>query len=216
MSRPYPPLAFEGRKPGVILFLGVNGTGKTTSIGKLAARFTGEGKRVLLAAGDTFRAAAAEQLAGWAARSGCAIVSRPEGSDPSGVVYHAAEQALAEGFDLLLVDTAGRLHTKHNLMEELKKIKRVIGKAIPDAPHESWLVLDANTGQNAIHQVREFHDAVGLTGLIVTKLDGTARGGVVVGIVNEFNLPIRYVGIGEAVEDLEEFDPSGFAEAVLQ
>jgi fused signal recognition particle receptor len=216
MSRSYPDPAYLGRHPGVILLLGVNGTGKTTSIGKLAARFSREGQRVLLAAGDTFRAAAAEQLEGWAKRSGCDVVSRAEGSDPSGVAYEAAEKAKTGEYDLLLCDTAGRLHTKHNLMEELKKIKRVIAKVIPDAPHESWLVLDANTGQNAIHQVRQFHEAVGLTGLIVSKLDGTARGGVVVGIVNEFNLPIRYVGIGEGVDDLEPFDPAGFAENLLE
>jgi fused signal recognition particle receptor len=216
MSRRYSPMAWEGKQPGVILFLGVNGTGKTTSIGKLAARYTGEGKRVLLAAGDTFRAAATEQLARWAERTGCEIVSRPEGSDPSGVIFQAVEHAQAGKFDLLLCDTAGRLHTKHNLMEELKKIKRVIAKSLPGAPHETWLVLDANTGQNAIHQTREFHQAVGLTGLIVTKLDGTARGGVVVGIVNEFDLPIRYVGVGESAQDLEPFDAEAFADNLLE
>jgi fused signal recognition particle receptor len=216
MSRRYPPPAWESQQPGVILFLGVNGTGKTTSIGKLASRFSGEGKRVLLAAGDTFRAAAAEQLGRWAERTGCEIVARPEGSDPSGVMFQAVERAQAGKFDLLLCDTAGRLHTKHNLMEELKKIKRVISKSLPRAPHETWLVLDANTGQNAIHQTREFHQAVGLTGLIVTKLDGTARGGVVVGIVNEFDLPIRYIGVGESAQDLEPFDPLAFADNLLE
>ena len=215
MSRDYPPPALEGKRPAVVLFVGVNGSGKTTTIGKLAAQHTRRGKRVLLAAGDTFRAAAAEQLAGWAERAGCGIVSRAAGADPSSVMHQAVRQGLDEEYDLVLCDTAGRMHTKLNLMEELKKIKRVIGNVIPDAPHETWLVLDANTGQNAILQTREFHRALGVSGLIVTKLDGTARGGVVVGIVNEFDLPIRYIGVGEGVDDLEPFDPADFAESLL-
>lgn len=205
MARPVPPPSLDAR-PAVILFVGVNGTGKTTSVGKLGALFRAEGKRVLLAAGDTFRAAAAEQLEGWARRSGCDLFSRPPGSDPAAVAFQAAEKGVREGYDLVLCDTAGRLHTKQPLMEELKKVKRVLGKALPGAPHETWLVLDANTGQNAIRQARDFHQAVGVTGLVLTKLDGTARGGVVIGIVNEFELPIRYIGVGESVEDLRPFD----------
>jgi fused signal recognition particle receptor len=215
MSRHYDPPALEGKRPAVILFAGVNGTGKTTTIGKLGAQYRGEGKRVLLAAGDTFRAAASEQLAGWAQRAGCDLFRQAEGANASGVVYQAVEKAQREGYDLLLCDTAGRLHTKANLMEELKKIKRVIAKLIPEAPHETYLVLDANNGQNAIHQTRDFHAAIGLTGLIVTKLDGTARGGVVVGIVNEFDLPVRYIGVGEGVDDLRPFDPQAFARSLF-
>ena len=215
MAREDTPLDLDSHSPAVVLFLGVNGTGKTTSIGKLAAQYSRQGKRVLLAAGDTFRAAAAEQLGEWAKRSGCDLVSRPEGSDPSSVIYSAVEKGRDEGYDLVICDTAGRLHTKINLMEELKKIKRVIGKVIPGAPHETWLVLDANTGQNAIVQAREFHRGIGVTGLIVTKLDGTARGGVVIGIVNEFQLPIRYIGVGEQIGDLEGFDAKEFADQLL-
>lgn len=215
MNREVPPQNLSGQPPAVILFVGVNGAGKTTTIGKLAQQFTSQGKKVLLAAGDTFRAAAAEQLNGWAERTGVEIFSRPSGSDPSGVIFQAVEQGVAQGVDLILCDTAGRLHTKSNLMEELKKIKRVIGKVIPDAPHETWLVLDANTGQNAILQTREFHQVIDLTGLIVTKLDGTAKGGVVVGIVNEFNIPIRYIGVGEGVEDLRVFEPEEFGKSLF-
>jgi fused signal recognition particle receptor len=214
MSRPVPPANLAG-KPAVILFVGVNGTGKTTSVGKLGALFRTEGKRVLLAAGDTFRAAAAEQLQGWAGRSGCDIYSRPAGSDPAAVAFQAAQVGAQEGYDLVLCDTAGRLHTKLHLMEELKKIKRVLGKAVPGAPQETWLVLDANTGQNAIRQARDFHQAVGVTGLVLTKLDGTARGGVVIGIVNEFEFPIRYIGVGESAEDLRPFDPALFVASLF-
>jgi len=216
MGRSYTPPNLNGQGPAVILFAGVNGTGKTTTIGKLAAQYRREGKRVLLAAGDTFRAAAAEQLAGWAERAGCDLFRQEEGANPSGVIYQALEKAAKEGYDLVLCDTAGRLHTKSNLMEELKKIKRVMGKVIPDAPHETYLVLDANNGQNAIHQARDFNEAIGLTGLIVTKLDGTARGGVVVGIVNEFELPVRYIGVGEGVDDLRPFDPAEFARSLFE
>lgn len=215
MSRRYPEINLNGARPTVVLFIGVNGTGKTTTIGKLAAQHTAKGKKVLLAAGDTFRAAAVEQLAGWSERAGAIMFSGAPGADPSGVVYQAVQQGMEEGYDMVLCDTAGRLHTKSNLMEELKKVKRVISKLIPDAPHETLLVLDANTGQNAIYQTREFHEAVGVTGLIVTKLDGTARGGVVVGIVNEFDIPIRYVGIGEGVDDLSPFEPEQFAEGLF-
>lgn len=214
MERPIPPANLSAR-PAVILFVGVNGTGKTTSVGKLGALFRAEGRRVLLAASDTFRAAAAEQLAGWARRSGCDLFSRPPGSDPAAVAFQAAEKGMREGYDLVLCDTAGRLHTKLPLMEELKKVKRVLGKALPGAPHETWLVLDANTGQNAIRQARDFHQAVGVTGLVLTKLDGTARGGVVIGIVNEFELPIRYIGVGESVNDLRPFDPRQYVASLF-
>ena len=215
MERAHHPPNLEAPPPVVILFAGVNGSGKTTTIGKLGAQARGEGKRVLLVAGDTFRAAAAEQLAGWGGRAGCEVFSKPAGSNPSGVIYEAVEKAVREGFDLVLCDTAGRLHTKTNLMEELKKIKRVIAKVVPAAPHETYLVLDANNGQNAILQTREFHKAIGVTGLIVTKLDGTARGGVVVGIVNEFELPVRYLGVGEGVDDLRPFDAGAFADSLF-
>ena len=215
MRRDDAPPNLGGKPPVVVLFAGVNGTGKTTTIGKIGAQHRGEGKRVLLAAGDTFRAAAVEQLAGWAERAGCDLFAQPAGSNASGVVYQAMEKALREGYDLVLCDTAGRLHTKSNLMEELKKIKRVMAKVVPEAPHETYLVLDANNGQNAIHQARDFHAAIGLTGLIVTKLDGTARGGVLVGIVNEFELPVRYVGVGEGVDDLRPFDSQAFAASLL-
>ena len=216
LSRHYDPPALDGKRPAVILFAGVNGTGKTTTIGKLGAQYRRRGKRVLLAAGDTFRAAAAEQLAGWAQRADCDLFRQAGGANPSGVIYQAVEKAQKDGYDLVLCDTAGRLHTKSNLMEELKKIKRVIAKLIPDAPHETYLVLDANNGQNAIHQARDFHAAIGLTGLIVTKLDGTARGGVIVGIVNEFELPVRYIGVGEGVEDLRPFDAQAFAGSLFE
>ena len=216
MGRRYAPPRLTGQRPAVVLFAGVNGSGKTTTIGKLGAQARRAGQRVLLAAGDTFRAAAAEQLAGWAERANCDLFRQAEGANPSGVVYQAVERGLREGYDLVLCDTAGRLHTKANLMEELKKIKRVIGKLIPDAPQETWLVLDANNGQNAIHQTRDFNEAVGVTGLIVTKLDGTARGGVIVGIVNEFDLPVRYIGVGEGVEDLRPFDAQAFARSLFE
>jgi fused signal recognition particle receptor len=219
MARDYAPSKVEplapGLHPAVVLFVGVNGTGKTTTIGKLAAKFRRDGKKVLLAAGDTFRAAASEQLAQWAQRTGCDLFSKAPGSDPSAVLYQAIQKGVAEGYDLVLCDTAGRLHTKSNLMEELKKVRRVIDKVLPGAPHETWLVLDGNTGHNAIRQAREFHQALGLTGIIVTKLDGTARGGMIVGIVNEFAVPIRYIGLGEQVDDLRPFEPRAFAESLF-
>lgn len=219
MSRDQPPaLSLESQPPArplVVLFVGVNGSGKTTTIGKLAAMYRGAGKTVLLAAGDTFRAAAAEQLGLWAQRTGADLFSKAAGSDPSAVLYQAVQKAIAAGHDLVLCDTAGRLHTKTHLMEELKKVKRVLGKVLPGAPHETWLVLDGNTGHNAIRQAREFHQALGLTGIVVTKLDGTARGGMIVGIANEFDVPIRYIGLGESVEDLRPFEPRAFAESLF-
>lgn len=216
MERSYQPPNLDGKPPVVVLVAGVNGTGKTTTIGKLAAQARRRGKKVLLVAGDTFRAAAADQLAGWGERAQCEVFRQPEGSNPSGVVYQGVEKAIREGFDLVFCDTAGRLHTKTNLMEELKKIKRVIGKLTPDGPHETYLVLDANNGQNAIHQARDFHKALEVTGLIVTKLDGTARGGVLVGIVNEFEIPVRYIGVGEGVDDLRPFEPREFAASLIE
>ena len=219
MSRVYPPARLDtlgpGVRPAVVLFVGVNGTGKTTTVGKLAAQYRRAGKKVLLAAGDTFRAAAAEQLGLWAQRAGADLFAKAPGSDPAAVLHQAVQKAIAEGYDLVLCDTAGRMHTKSNLMEELKKAKRVLAKVLPGAPHETWLVLDGNTGHNAIRQAREFHQALGLTGIVVTKLDGTARGGMIVGIVNEFDVPIRYIGLGEAVDDLRPFEPRAFAESLF-
>ena len=203
------------RKPWVTLMVGVNGVGKTTTIGKLAAQHANAGRKVLLGAGDTFRAAAIEQLGEWSQRAGCDLVAKEAGSDPSAVMYEAVEKAIREEYDVVICDTAGRLHTKKNLMEELKKMVRVIRKQIPDAPHEVLLVLDATTGQNAIFQAREFREAADLTGLVITKLDGTAKGGVVIGIVNEFDIPVRYIGIGERIDDLRPFDAKQFAESLL-
>lgn len=199
----------------VILVVGVNGVGKTTTIGKLAHRGIKEGRKVLLAAGDTFRAAAGEQLEIWAERVGADIVRHKAGADPSAVVFDALDAALARKADLVLVDTAGRLHTKVNLMEELKKIRRVMDRKVPGAPHQTLLVLDATTGQNAISQARLFNEATPLTGLILTKLDGTAKGGIVAAVSNLLGQPVRFVGLGEQMEDLREFDPEAFVEAVL-
>lgn len=201
--------------PHVVLVLGVNGSGKTTTIGKLAFQATREGKRVLLAAADTFRAAAIEQLQIWGKRAGAGVVAHQAGGDPAAVVFDALQAATAREADLLYIDTAGRLHTKRNLMEELKKIHRVIARASPGAPHETLLTLDATTGLNALVQARQFHQAVGLTGLVITKLDGTAKGGAVVGIVAELRIPVRYVGVGERLEDLHPFSPSAFAAALF-
>ena len=208
------PSAPAGR-PHVILVLGVNGSGKTTTVGKLARRFLDDGRRVLLAAGDTFRAAAIEQLQAWGQRTGVDVIAHQAGADPSAVVFDAARAAVARGVDVLLIDTAGRLHTKRNLMEELKKLHRVLGREIPGAPHERLMVLDATTGTNAIAQAREFHAAVGLTGLVLTKLDGTAKGGVILGIRHELGLPVRYIGVGEGVDDLQPFDPPAFVDALF-
>jgi fused signal recognition particle receptor len=201
--------------PFVIMVIGVNGVGKTTTIGKLACRFTAEGKKVLLAAGDTFRAAAAEQLEIWGKRVGVEVIRHQAGADPSAVVFDACKAALARKCDILLIDTAGRLHTKINLMEEMKKIRRVIGREIPGAPHETLLVLDAATGQNAVSQTKLFKDAAFVSGIALTKLDGTAKGGIVVAVSNEFEIPVRYIGVGESAEDLREFDPAQFVEALF-
>ncbi|MDF2781618.1 MAG: ftsY [Geminicoccaceae bacterium] len=202
-------------RPQVILVCGVNGTGKTTTIGKLAAHLRAAGLKVLLAAGDTFRAAAIEQLAIWGERTGCAVVSRPPGADAAGLAYDALERARAEAADVLLIDTAGRLHNKQALMDELAKVVRVLRKLDPAAPHEILLVLDATTGQNARTQVETFLAMVPVTGLVVTKLDGTARGGVVVALARQFGLPVRALGIGEQIEDLRPFEPRAFADALL-
>jgi fused signal recognition particle receptor len=201
--------------PHVTLFLGVNGSGKTTSIAKLAARHRSSGESVLLAAADTFRAAAIEQLQIWGRRIGADVIAHKAGADPAAVVFDACKAATARGIDRLLIDTAGRLHTKTNLMEELKKIRRVIAREVPAAPHETLLVLDATTGLNAIAQAREFHQAVAVTGLVIAKLDGTAKGGAVVAIAQTLQLPVRYVGVGEAPEDLQPFDPHAFATALF-
>lgn len=202
-------------KPFVIMVVGVNGVGKTTTIGKLASRYRAEGKSVLLCAGDTFRAAAIEQLEVWGERAGCGIIKHKEGSDPSAVIFDALKAAKSRNMDILIADTAGRLHTKVNLMEELKKIKRVVEREVSGAPHETLLVLDATTGQNAVSQARLFKDAVDITGIVLTKLDGTAKGGVVVSIVDELNIPVKFIGIGESVEDLRPFDPAEFVEALF-
>lgn len=202
-------------KPFVIMAIGVNGVGKTTTIGKLAAKWTSEDKKVLLAAGDTFRAAAIEQLEVWAKRAGCDIIKQEQGGDPAAVAFDAVKAGLARKSDIVILDTAGRLHTKVNLMEELKKVKRIVSREIPGAPHEVLLVLDASTGQNALSQARIFNEAVGLTGIALTKLDGTAKGGIIVAIANELKIPIRFIGVGEGVEDLREFDAKEFVEAMI-
>ncbi len=202
-------------KPHVIMVVGVNGVGKTTTIGKLAAKFSNSGKKVLIAAADTFRAAAIEQLAIWAERAGADIVKHQDGSDPAAVAYDAVSAALARGTDVVLVDTAGRLHTKVNLMAELEKIKRAVSKVLPDAPQETLLVLDATTGQNALSQANIFNDALNVTGIALTKLDGTAKGGVVISICHSLNIPLKYIGVGEQTDDLQVFDPSRFVDALL-
>jgi fused signal recognition particle receptor len=210
------PLVSFGEPPFVILAVGVNGVGKTTTIGKLASRFVGEGNSVILAASDTFRAAAIEQLEIWAKRSGSALVKHQSGSDPAAVAFDAVEAAKARGTDIVVVDTAGRLHTKTSLMEELKKVKRVIGKSAPDAPHEVLLVLDATTGQNALKQAELFKQAVDVTGIALTKLDGTAKGGIVFAIKRELGIPVRLIGIGEGLDDLRDFEPGEFVEALFE
>ncbi len=201
--------------PRIIMVVGVNGTGKTTTIGKLAAKASASGKKVLIAAADTFRAAAIEQLMIWAERAQADIVKHREMSDPAAVAFDAVEAALARGADMVLIDTAGRLHTKVNLMEELKKIQRTISKKIPGAPHEVLLILDATTGQNALSQAQLFNDALGITALALTKLDGTAKGGIVISICNTLKIPLKYIGIGETIEDIEEFDATQFVEALF-
>jgi fused signal recognition particle receptor len=204
-------------QPTVILMVGVNGTGKTTTIGKLAWHLQQElGRSVLLAAGDTYRAAAVEQLGEWAERAGCELVRAEQGSDPGAVAFDAVAAATARGHDVVIIDTAGRLHTQTNLMDELAKVRRVIGKQLPDAPHETLLTIDATTGQNGLRQAKLFQEAVDVTGIVLTKLDGTAKGGIALAIAGELGLPVKLIGIGEALEDLRPFDPEEFARAILE
>lgn len=210
------PLVTFGEKPFVILTVGVNGVGKTTTIGKLASRFVSEGNTVILAAADTFRAAAIEQLEIWAKRSGADIIKHQSGSDPAAVAFDAVEAAKARGIDIVIIDTAGRLHTKSQLMDELKKINRVIKKSIPDAPQEILLIVDATTGQNALRQAQIFNEAIGITGIALTKLDGTAKGGIIFAIKKELGIPVRLIGIGEGVDDLKDFDPEDFVTALFE
>jgi fused signal recognition particle receptor len=208
-----PPLSV---RPWVIIFLGVNGVGKTTTIGKLAAQFRGAGKKVLLVAGDTFRAAAVEQLDAWGKRTGVEVVKHRAGADPSAVVFDGMQAAKSRGIDVLLIDTAGRLHTKVHLIEELKKIRRIINREQPGAPHETLLVLDATTGQNGLQQARVFKEAADISGIVLTKLDGTAKGGVIIGIHEELGVPVKYIGVGEEVEDLQAFDAASFVRALFE
>ncbi len=215
LSQNQKPLPYSEHQPFVILVVGVNGSGKTTTIGKLARHWKQEGRKILLAAGDTFRAAAIDQLQVWADRSDIPCISQKSGADPSAVAYDAVQAGLARGMDIVLIDTAGRLQTNTNLMEELKKIKRVIGKILPGAPHETLLVLDATIGQNSISQARLFNEALEVDGLVMTKLDGTAKGGVLFNITDDLKLPIRFVGVGEKPEDLQEFNPETFVEALI-
>ncbi len=203
-------------KPSVILMVGVNGVGKTTTIGKLAASYSAQGKSVLLVAGDTFRAAAAEQLTIWSERANCSIVRHEEGSDPASVVFDGCTAAKARNMDLVIIDTAGRLHNKANLMNELNKIKRVISRELPDSDVETLMVLDATTGQNGLIQAKQFAETAGLTGIVLTKLDGTAKGGIVFAIAGEMGLPVKYIGVGEGVDDLMAFNPDEFVEALLK
>jgi fused signal recognition particle receptor len=201
--------------PAVILVIGVNGTGKTTTIGKLAARYAAEGRSVILAAADTFRAAAIDQLRIWAERAGVAVVAHAPGADPGAVVFDALDAAVARGMDLVIADTAGRLHTKANLMDELRKVRRIIDKRLPGATPETLFVLDATTGQNGLAQAIAFHEAVGLTGIVLTKLDSTAKGGIVFAIEDALKIPVRFVGVGEKATDLLPFDPEAFVEALF-
>ncbi|HEY0982825.1 MULTISPECIES: signal recognition particle-docking protein FtsY [unclassified Schlesneria] len=214
-EQPLSPLRFADTKPTVILVTGVNGTGKTTSIAKLAKLLTSCGKRVMLAAADTFRAAAVEQLTMWSQRLGCEIVTRPSGTDPASVAFSGCEAALASGVDVLIIDTAGRLHNQINLMKELEKIRRVIDKKIPGAPHECLLVIDATTGQNGLNQAQHFSEAANCTGIVLAKLDGTAKGGVTVAIRQQMGIPVKYVGVGEQIDDLELFNPEQFVDALF-
>ncbi len=204
-----------GKKPFILMIVGVNGVGKTTTIGKLAHHFTQAGKKVMLGAADTFRAAAVDQLTIWSERAGVPIVKREMGSDPASVAFDAVSSAVAKDIDVLIIDTAGRLHTKTHLMEELSKIKRVIQKVIPDAPHDVLLVLDGSTGQNAIEQAKQFTAVTQVTGLVITKLDGTAKGGVVLAIAHQFKIPVKFIGVGERVEDLLVFDKHEFADSLF-
>jgi len=206
----------DGVKPWVVLLVGVNGAGKTTLAGKLAAREAARGKSVLLVAADTFRAAAGEQLEIWAERAGAELLRQKAGADPAAVAHDGLEAARARSIDVVIIDTAGRLHTRTNLMEELAKVRRVIARLVPGAPHETLLVLDATLGQNGVAQARQFHDALGVTGVALTKLDGTARGGVVLAVKKELGLPIRLIGVGESLEDVDDFEPQAFAEALVR
>jgi fused signal recognition particle receptor len=208
------PLVID-KRPFVIMAIGVNGVGKTTTIGKLASRYTREGHKVFLAAADTFRAAAIEQLMAWGERTRCEIIRQEQGGDPGAVAFDAIRAGIARRADIVILDTAGRLHTKVHLMEELKKIKRVVERVLPEAPHENLLVLDASTGQNAINQAHQFHEAIGVTGMSVAKLDGTAKGGIIVAIAKEFSIPIRFIGVGEQVDDLRDFDAREFVDALF-
>jgi fused signal recognition particle receptor len=210
-----PPPPEPSARPWVILVMGVNGVGKTTTVGKLAARYAAAGRRVLIVAGDTFRAAAIDQLAVWAQRAGAELVRQAQGSDPSAVVFDGMKAAVARDVDIVLVDTAGRLHTRSNLMEELRKVGRVVAREVPGAPHETLLVIDATTGQNALSQARTFADAVPVTGIVLTKLDGTAKGGVALALRRELGVPLRWVGIGEAAEDLRPFEVGPFVSALF-
>ena len=210
------PIIVNGtHKPYVILVVGTNGAGKTTSIGKLAHHFKQQGKSVLLAAGDTFRAAAVEQLQEWGNRNNIVVISQGAGADPASVIFDAIESAKSKNIDVVIADTAGRLHTQNNLMDELKKIKRVMGKIDSSAPHETMLVIDGGFGQNALQQAHQFHDILGLTGLAVTKLDGTAKGGILFAIATQLKLPIRFIGVGEGINDLRPFKASDFVSALL-
>ena len=210
-----PLVVDDSKQPFVILVVGVNGSGKTTTIGKLARRLTSEGHKVVLAAGDTFRAAAIEQLQIWGERNSVPVIAQGAGADPAAVIFDALQSAQARGADVLIADTAGRLHTQSNLMEELKKVKRVLGRLDPSAPHEVLLVLDAGQGQNALAQAQQFHQALGVTGLVLTKLDGTAKGGIVLAIADRLGIPLRFVGVGETAEDFGVFDAETFVDAVL-
>ena len=210
------PFLIPDVKPFVIMIVGINGVGKTTSIGKLAYQYGRAGKKVVIAAADTFRAAANEQLEIWAHRAGAEIIQQTPGSDPAAVAFDAVKSASARGADVVIIDTAGRLHTKVNLMEELKKIKRVVQKQDPRAPHEVLLVIDASTGQNGVQQAKQFFAAVGVTGIILTKLDGTAKGGIVLAISKEMNLPVKFVGVGEKIDDLQPFDRQAFVDALFE
>ncbi|MCL4163894.1 UNVERIFIED_CONTAM: hypothetical protein GTU68_036800 [Idotea baltica] len=210
------PLVIDTTKsPTVILMVGINGAGKTTTIGKLAKKFQNDGKKVMLAAGDTFRAAAVEQLQTWGQRNNVPVIAQGQGSDSASVIFDAMEAAKARGVDVLLADTAGRLHTQTNLMEELKKVKRVMQKIDPSAPHEVMLVVDASIGQNALAQAKEFNEALGLTGITVTKLDGTAKGGILFAIAKQTGIPVRFIGVGESIDDLQVFDAEQFTGALL-
>lgn len=210
------PFAITYAKPFVLLVLGVNGVGKTTTIGKLAAKFSREGKKVVLGAGDTFRAAATEQLEEWGKRANCPVVKGKPGGDPSSVIYDAIRKGVDDEADIVICDTAGRLHSNSGLMDELKKVRRVCDKALPGCPHETWMVLDSTTGQNAISQAKTFKAEMDITGIVMTKLDGSAKGGVILGICDELKVPVRFIGIGEGIDDLRTFEPRAFAKALYE